>query len=451
MRPWLRRAALVGLLSWGLAGCGASQDAPPAVTLAVADRPTQAASAPPASATLPSPPSSLTAPAPLVSPTAIQPSQSALAPTEALPPAQSAQSAAALPDPASYVWMPVVSGLTSPIGLANAGDGSGRLFIVEQAGLILIFQNDQLLPQPFLDIRDRVGSQGMEQGLLGLAFHPQFGQTPYFYVNYTDRQGNTVIARFQVSLADPNRADPASEKRLLQIDQPFSNHNGGETVFGPDGYLYLGLGDGGSAGDPQGNAQSLDTLLGKILRVDVDGGDPYAIPTDNSFASGGGRAEIWAYGLRNPWRFSFDRLTGDLYIADVGQNQWEEIDFLRTGSAGKLNFGWDYFEGNHPYEGQPPSGEIFIAPVAEYPHSLGCSVTGGVVYRGSRLPAWQGVYLYGDFCTGAVWGLLRDAGGAWQSKPLFTNVGRIASFGEDEAGEVYLVDRSGTLLILGQQ
>lgn len=455
MRAWLRDAALIGLLSWGLVGCGALQDTPPAATLPAAGRPTQAASMPPPGAAVSTPQPLAIPPTAPTLPRAAPSIQPSLPPAATLPSAEptslAAPVAAALPDPAGYVWTPVVSGLSSPISLANAGDGSGRLFIVEQAGLILILQNDQLLPQPFLDIRDRVGSQGMEQGLLGLAFHPQFGQTPYFYVNYTDQQGNTVIARFQVSPDDPNQADPASEKRLLQVDQPFPNHNGGETVFGPDGYLYLGLGDGGSAGDPQGNAQSLDTLLGKILRLDVDGGDPYAIPAGNPFASGGGRGEIWAYGLRNPWRFSFDRLTGDLYIADVGQNQWEEIDFLPAGSAGKLNFGWDYFEGNHPYEGQPPSSEVFIAPVSEYPHSLGCSVTGGVVYRGSRLAAWQGVYLYGDFCTGTVWGLLRDASGAWQSQPLFTNVGRVASFGEDEAGEVYLVDRSGALLVLGQR
>jgi glucose/arabinose dehydrogenase len=237
----------------------------------------------------------------------------------------------------------VVGGLAKPIGLANAGDGSNRLFVIEQAGVIRILQNGLLTPEPFLDIRAQVGSQANEQGLLGLAFHPKYAKNGYFYVNYTDLQGDTVIARFSVSASDPQRADPTSEKRLLAVDQPYPNHNGGQVIFGPDGYLYLGLGDGGSGGDPAGNGQSRATLLGKILRIDVDKGDPYAIPPDNPFAQGGGRAEIWAYGLRNPWRFSFDRLTGDLYIADVGQNQWEEIDWLPAGQSG-ANLGWDVFE-----------------------------------------------------------------------------------------------------------
>jgi glucose/arabinose dehydrogenase len=366
--------------------------------------------------------------------------------TETTPPSPGAPQD--FPDPAAYTWRPVVGGLQRPLDLAFAPDGTDRLFVIEQAGKIQVVQNGQLLPEPYLDITSRVGSQGNEQGLLGLAFHPRYAENGFFYVNYTDLNGDTVIARFQVSSDSPDRADPGSEKRLLSIAQPFQNHNGGAVAFGPDGYLYLGLGDGGSAGDPQGNGQSLDTLLGKILRIDVDNGDPYAIPPGNPFAAGGGRAEIWAYGLRNPWRFSFDRLTGDLYIGDVGQNQIEEIDFLPVSSPGGANFGWDFFEGSSAYEGAPPPDLQAIPPVAEYSHEMGCSVTGGVVYRGSRLPEWQGIYLFGDYCSGLVWGLARDAQGNWQNQMLFVNVGRITSFGQDEQGEVYLVDQGGIVYVL---
>jgi glucose/arabinose dehydrogenase len=222
-------------------------------------------------------------------------------------------------------------------------------------------------------------------------------------------------------------------------------------VFGLDGYLYLGLGDGGSAGDPQNNAQSLTTLLGKILRLDVDGGDPYAIPPSNPFADGGGLPEIWAFGLRNPWRFHFDRQNGDLYIGDVGQNLWEEIDYLRAESKAERNFGWKYYEGTHPYEGTPPADFTFIAPIYEYGHDQGCSVTGGVVYRGQRLPEWDGIYLFGDYCAGWVDGLRQLSDGTWQTQRLFGNLGRIASFGEDEQGEVYVIDHGGTLYRLEQR
>ena len=349
-----------------------------------------------------------------------------------------------LPNAGSAVWEAIASGLFSPVGIANAGDGSGRLFILEQAGLIRILKGGELLPGAFLDIRSQVGCCG-ERGLLGLAFHPRYAENGYFYTNYTDTDGNTVIARFQVSPEDPDRADPASEQRLLYIQQPYGNHNGGAVVFGPDGYLYLGLGDGGSGGDPLGSGQSTDTLLGKLLRIDVDGGDPYAVPPDNPFAAGGGLAEIWAYGLRNPWRMAFDSLTGDLYIGDVGQNAWEEIDFLPVGSPPGANFGWNYREGAHPYQGIPPGDIALIDPVAEYGRDQGCSVTGGVVYRGVELPAWQGVYLYGDYCTGRVWGLLRNPDGSWLNSALFDIGTPITSFGVDEAGEVYLVDYLGTV------
>jgi len=355
-------------------------------------------------------------------------------------------SAAAFPDTSAYQWTAVVTGLVSPVDIQFPNDGTGRMFIVEQAGRIRIVENGQLLETPFLDIVDRVGSEGNEQGLLGLAFHPDFRDNGNFYVNYTDKNGNTVIARFH---AQGDLTDPASESRLLRVAQPFPNHNGGGLVFGPDGYLYIGLGDGGSQGDPSGNGQNLNTLLGKLLRIDVDHGSPYAVPGDNPFATGGGKPEIWAYGLRNPWRFSFDRATRDLYIADVGQDTWEEIDFIPAASGAGSNFGWNYFEGSHPYQGASPAGIQFQVPVAEYSHAEGgCAVTGGYVYRGA-LTEWQGVYLHGDFCSGKVWGLVRSRNG-WQYQILFETGFNITSFGQDTSGEIYLADRAGGIYRLGK-
>lgn len=354
------------------------------------------------------------------------------------------------PDPAGYIWRQIVNGLERPVGIANAGDGSGRLFILEQPGAIRIVQDGSLLPDPFLDIRDQVDCCG-ERGLLGLAFHPDFEQKGYFYINYIDLNGDTVIARFRVS-EDIHRADRGSETRLLGVAQPFPNHNGGAVVFGPDGYLYLGLGDGGSAGDPLGNAQNTNSLLGKILRLEVspssqmDSSVPYRIPPDNPFVQGGGAPEVWAYGLRNPWRFSFDRLSGDLYIGDVGQSLWEEIDFLSAPLAAGVNFGWNYREGAHSYSGiEVPPGLTLVDPVAEYDHSLGISVTGGYVYRGKSLPEWSGVYLYGDYGSGLIWGLFQDQNGIWQNRVLFQTGTSITSFGEDEAGEIYFVSYDGSL------
>ncbi len=339
------------------------------------------------------------------------------------------------PNPEGFTWSPVVTGLEQPVDIQNAGDGSGRLFVVEKPGRIRVIVNGLVLADPFLDIRDRAGDAGLEQGLLGLAFHPGYVQNGYFYVNYTDLNGDTVISRFQVSPDDPNLAEPASELVLLRVDQPYTNHNGGGLAFGPDGYLYIGLGDGGSAGDPAGNAQNPDTYLGKMLRLDAD--TPNAAP------------EIWASGLRNPWRFSFDASTGDLYIADVGQNMWEEINFVTAGTPGGLNFGWDFFEGFHAYEGQPPTGQVFSSPVAEYSHAEGCSITGGYVYRGAELPEWQGVYFYSDYCTGNVSGMIRTGAETWQSAILFQTGVPVSTFGVDEAGELYLADfGSGALLQL---
>jgi glucose/arabinose dehydrogenase len=344
--------------------------------------------------------------------------------------------------PDTYQWKQIGSGLTSPVDMADPGDGSGRLLIVEKPGLIQILQNGVLLAEPFLDITDRVLSSGTEQGLLGIALHPQYKSNGFFYVNYIDVDGNTVIARFKVT-SNLNVADKNSEKILLHVRQPFPNHNGGSMVFGPDGYLYMGLGDGGSQGDPHLNGQNTNVFLGKILRVDVDHGDPYAIPKDNPFVNGGGLPEIWAYGLRNPWRFSFDRQTGDLYIADVGQDLYEEIDFLPAHSPGGSNFGWSFREGFHPYKGNPPAGAKFVDPVWEYTHDQGCSITGGFVYRGKALPKLAGVYFYGDYCSGNIWGLQKGANGKWQSSLLFQSGRSISSFGQDQAGELYLLDLNG--------
>jgi glucose/arabinose dehydrogenase len=352
------------------------------------------------------------------------------------------------PDPAQYGWEVVAQGLERPVGLFNSGDNSKRLFILEQGGRIRLFQSGQLRGAPFLDITDRVGATANERGLLGMAFHPGYPQPGYIYVNYTDLDGNTVISRFSVFAEDPTRADPQSENILLQVQQPYPNHNGGAVVFGPDGFLYLGLGDGGAANDPRGFGQSTQTLLGKILRIDVDEGKRYAIPPTNPFVAGGGLPEIWAYGLRNPWRLAFDSLTGNLYIADVGQNAWEEIDFWPAGAPGGANFGWDYWEGTHQFEGTPPDGLVLVEPVAEYSHSEGCSVTGGEVYRGGAMPEFNGIYLFGDYCSGLVFGLLQDESGAWQTQRLFETGANISSFGVDEQGEVYLVDLSGAVLRL---
>ncbi|MFZ5821245.1 MAG: PQQ-dependent sugar dehydrogenase [Chloroflexota bacterium] len=361
--------------------------------------------------------------------------------TDEPPPTPPLPDAATFPDPRLYTWETVAAGLERPVDIQSANDGAGRLFLVEKVGRIRTLQDGQALSVPFLDITDRVGSQGNEQGLLGLAFHPRYAENGFFYVNYTGRDGNTVIARFQAS-PDLGLADSASERALLRVNQPFGNHNGGALAFGADGYLYAGLGDGGSAGDPFGNAQNLTSLLGKILRLDVDSAEPYAIPPGNVTGS-----EVWAYGLRNPWRIAVDRVTGDLYIGDVGQNDWEEIDFVAAGTPGLLNFGWDYMEGTHAYEGFPPPD--LVAPVAEYAHSQGCSVTGGVVYRGA-MPEWQGVYLYADYCRGTVWGLL-NADGQWQAQVLFETGLTVTTFGQDETGQVYLASDSGQVLRLVRQ
>jgi glucose/arabinose dehydrogenase len=345
------------------------------------------------------------------------------------------------PNANNYEWRLIANGLTRPVDIQSAFDGSGRLYIIEKYGAIRIFENGQLLEQPFLNIDDRVNARGNEMGLLGLAFHPNFEENGYFYVNYTGDGGHTRISRFQTN---GNAADPTTETILLSVNQPYPNHNGGVVAFGPDGYLYIGLGDGGAGGDPQKNGQNTASLLGKILRIDVNNGDPYSIPSDNPFGN-----EVWAYGLRNPWRMSFDTVTGDLWIGDVGQGEWEEINYLPVGSPSGANFGWSIMEGNHGYDGELQPG--LLLPATEYSHSSGdgCSVTGGYVYRGF-MPEWNGIYLYGDYCSGLIWGLILS-NGSWQNQVLFDTDSLITSFGQDEAGEIYLTADSGEVYILVQK
>ena len=339
---------------------------------------------------------------------------------------------------------PVASGFAKPLYLTHAHDQ--RLFVVQQAGQIMIIEGGVTRPTPFLDIKTRVGSNGNEQGLLSVAFHPNYQKNGLFYVNYTNLEGSTTIARYHVS-ADPNVADEISEQILLTIPQPYSNHNGGHILFGPDGYLYIGMGDGGAANDPHNNGQSLNTLLGKILRLDVDTGSPYGVPQDNPFiTTAGARPEIWSFGWRNPWRMAFDAATGDLYVADVGQNQYEEVDVELAGSGGGQNYGWRLMEASHcfnPTSCDPATLKV-VMPIAEYPHSQGCSVTGGYVYHGTQFPQLNGVYLYADYCTGTLWGLRHEADGSWSQAELLASGKIISSFGLDAAGELYLIDhRSG--------
>ncbi len=350
-------------------------------------------------------------------------------PATLAPEALTIPNASQFPDPNDYEWKKIVGDLTRPVDLTSALDGSGRIFIIEKYGVIRILKDGHLLDQPFLNIADRVDESGNEMGLLGLAFHPNFSENGYFYVNYTGAGGNSRVSRFA---ANGDVADSNSEKILLKVNQPYENHNGGGVAFGPDGYLYLSFGDGGSQGDPSRNGQNTNVLLGKILRIDVNNGDPYAIPADNPFGN-----EVWAYGLRNPWRISFDRANGDLWIGDVGQNEYEEIDYLPFGSMGGANFGWSEMEGFHDYYGEAKPG--LILPVVEYSHQFGCSVSGGYVYRGAAIPEWNGIYFYGDYCSGKVWGII-SIEGEWRSQLLFETGMGIASFGEDEAGELYLLD-----------
>jgi glucose/arabinose dehydrogenase len=341
----------------------------------------------------------------------------------------------------------VQSGFSSPLFVTSPPGDTDRLFVVERGGLIRIVRDGGILATPFLDISGLVLASG-EQGLLGLAFHPAYATNGYLFVNYTDASGDTHIARYTVS-ADPDVADAGSAERILFVDQPYSNHNGGMLAFGPDGMLYAGLGDGGSGGDPDGNGQNRTTLLGSLLRLDVDAGLPYGIPADNPFAGHATyREEIWAYGLRNPWRFSFDRQNGDLYIGDVGQSVVEEIHYQRVDSPGGENYGWNIMEGSRCYLSTscPQSG--LVLPVAEYGHTAGCSVTGGYVYRGSGSPDLQGRYFFGDFCSGWIRSFVISDGVATDLQDHSADIEKVpnlASFGEDGAGELYVVSLGGTV------
>lgn len=353
----------------------------------------------------------------------------------------------------SIALIPEFSGFSNPVHITNAADGSDRLFVVEQQGIIKVIENGQVLSAPFLDISDRV-SFGGERGLLSLAFPADYENKDYFYVNYTDLGGNTVVARYSLGSND-NLADPDTEEIILQVRQPFTNHNGGQIAFGADGFLYIGMGDGGGAGDPFGLAQNPRTLLGKILRIDVESGiAPYTIPDSNPFLAENDpseryRDEIWAVGVRNPWRFSFDRLTGDLFMGDVGQNAVEEINFQSASSLGGENYGWSIYEGSQRYSyALRWNRENLVFPVAEYEHpSESASVTGGFVYRGSD-STLNGTYFYGDFIDGRLWGLTRN-GEVWENTLLLdTNYG-ISTFGEDETGNLYLADyNSGTIFAI---
>ena len=357
------------------------------------------------------------------------------------------------PGPVTLGLTTVVSGLTNPVDLETPDDNSGRLFVVEQPGRIKIISNGAVMPTPFLDIASKVNFDGAEQGLLGVAFHPNFSAIPKIYVNYdhvTPGGQETIIAEFTVSSADTNQIDLASERDLILQPQPQPNHKAGQLVFGLDGFLYFGLGDGGGAGDLPNNAQNLNTLLGKMMRIDVDhtsAGKQYAIPSDNPFVSGGGLPEIFAFGFRNPWRFSLDRPGQRFFVADVGQNNFEEIDILQKGA----NFGWHIMEGTHCFN--PPTGcnmTGLTLPIFDYSHSDGVAVIGGFLYHGSAIPSLQGTYVFGDL-TGPIWNLVEGPPGTWTRNTLMTTGRQISSFGQDASGELYVLDLSGSVLKLVAQ
>ncbi len=342
-------------------------------------------------------------------------------------------------------------GFTRPTVITNAGDGSGVLYIAEQPGIVSTIVDSERSEGVFLDITDRVNDSGNEQGLLGLAFPPDYAVSRVFYVYYIDGAGSTVVSRFAV--ADNGIADPESEQVILTQEQPYANHNGGQLAFGPDGYLYIGLGDGGSQGDPNGNGQRLDTWLGKILRIDVDptylpADQPYAIPEDNPLIdTEGALPEIVAYGLRNPWRFSFDAEAGDLLIADVGQNRIEEINLIPIDPGEAVNFGWNTMEGSECYTDPGCDRTGLTLPIMEYTHDIGgCSVTGGYVYYGENLPDLNGTYIFGDYCTGYIWQGVRNGDGTWTMNGPIPSGLAISTFGVDEQGELYVADLNSGII-----
>ena len=404
--------------------------------------------------------------APSEPPSTQQPGANAAAPptpttapahTPASTPPTAAETSTPAPEPESQqlpAWPAItlvekMSGLRNPVDLAHAKDGSGRTYVVEQIGLVQAFDDGFIGQSPFMDIRDRVSCCG-ERGLLGIAFPADFSSSRTLYVNYTTTDPgslHTRVSRFRL-YPDVHQVDPDSEEILMQFHQPWRNHNGGQIAFGPDGYLWIGTGDGGSAADPQDNGQKGQTLLGKLLRIDVSAASaaPYVIPPDNPFIGNDDFLdEIWAYGLRNPWRFSFDRQTGDLYIADVGQNAWEEVNFQPAGSPGGENYGWRIMEGLHcfnPSTACPTAG--LTMPVVEYDRISGLSITGGYVYRGQDHPTLQGIYFFADYVTGNIWGL-RQVNGVWESELLLDSPYNVSSFGEDEAGNLYILHYNGTI------
>ena len=348
----------------------------------------------------------------------------------------------------------IATGFHRPLYVAHARDGSGRLFLVEQSGKIWILHHGARLPRPFLDVSEQITQIALEgievrtdQGLLGLTFHPDYRDNGYFYIAYTDRAWTSFITRYQVSADDPNRANPDSAFIVLEVPQPNLVHNGAHIAFGPDGYLYVALGDGGSDDDRMGAGQNRSILLGTIARIDVDGGSPYAIPPDNPFVGDPDALdEIWAYGVRHPWRFSFDRRTGDLYFGDVGVLTWEEFNFQPADSPGGENYGWAAYEGTHEFQGGPAPDHVL--PFYEYDRSIGCAAIGGYVYRSWEIPELQGVYISGDWCSGRIFASWRDSELDWHTITLLRADVQINSFGEGPAGEIYIVDNGGTLFRL---
>ena len=353
------------------------------------------------------------------------------------------------PDWGAVALTEIASGFTRPVFVTHADDGSNRFFVVEQGGKIWIVEDGAASREPFLDISHLITPIGLtaeftEQGLLGLAFHPHFRSNGLFFVDYTDHEGATIVERYHVSASNPNSAELNSASIVFQLPQPFVAHNGGQIAFGPDGYLYIALGDGGDANDPLGAGQNRKILLGSILRIDIDNAQPYAIPPDNPFVGDDGALdEIWSYGLRNPWRFSFDRLTGDMYIGDVGQHAWEEFNFQPASSTSGENYGWSAFEGSREFAGGVAPNHV--PPFFEYDHSQGCSAIGGYVYRGEAIPHLQGVYLSADWCNGRIFVSWRDKDLNWHSELFNRTELKISSLGEDELGELYIVDYDGKL------
>ncbi len=337
----------------------------------------------------------------------------------------------------------IFDGLNKPVDYIDANDGSGRFFILDQDGRVLISVGGDLLETPWLDLSQDV-STGSEQGLLGMALDPGFGDNGRVFVSYTDTEGNSQIVRYTVDSGDANRLDPSSATTILSLEQPYSNHNGGDIVFGPDGLLYIGFGDGGGQGDPDDRAQDPAVLFAKILRIDVSGDqEPYGIPTDNPFVDTANFApETFAWGFRNPWRFGFDRETGDLWIGDVGQDNIEEIDLVPAGTSGQ-NFGWSVMEGNECFRTDGCDETDLTLPVDQYTHDYGCSVIGGYVYRGSAIPDLVGTYLFADYCSGNLWGLTADGDGAYTASGTLETGYNPSSFAQDASGELYLLDLNG--------